>query len=298
MGIPENGKECLTQAAQLFDKKEYTKALAQIDLCLAQNPNDSEARLMKIQVLASQNQFDTAAALLADWIINGDDKELWLKTLHLLTYTGLSYKKALQTLASIEKNPIKSAALALYQADFALRDSNQKQALGYLEKAEKMVKDATTKMHIALQKAIIYYDQQNWSQAQKTLEEAHALDKNYPPANNLLAYIYAHNTDDLPKAISLINQALAKDPHNPHFLDTKALILYNQNDFDQAAQLLQKAAQACPTDFTILNHLGKCQFKKGNTSLALQSMKAAAAVAKNDQEKLKANTLIASWSKE
>lgn len=296
MGIADNGKGCLTQAAQLFDKQEYTKALAQIDLCLVQTPNDSEARLMKIQVLVNQNQFDAATSLLADWIIHGDDKELWLQTLHLLTYAGLSYKKALSTLASIEKNKIKSAALALYQADFALRDNNQKQALIYLEKAEQMVKDAATKMHIALQKAIIYYDQQNWPLSQKTLEEAHNLDKNYPPANNLLAYIYAHNNDDLPKAIQLINQALAKDPHNPHFLDTKALILYNQNDFDQATQLLQKAAQACPTDFTILNHLGKCQFKKGDTSLALQSMKAASAVAKNDQQKLRADKFIAAWS--
>ena len=113
----------------------------------------------------------------------------------------------------------------------------------------------------------------------------------------MLAYIYATKGDDLTKATQHINLALAKDPNNPHFLDTKALILYKQKEYDEALNILQKAAQVCPTDFTILNHLGKCQFKKGNTTVALESMKAASNVAKNDQEKLKADSLIARWSK-
>lgn len=298
LGIAQNGKDCLTQAAQFFDKKEYAKALHHIDLCLAQTPNDSEARLMKIQVLASQNQFDTAAKLLTEWITHGNDQELWLQTLHLLTYSGLSYKKALQIIETAENKNGKSAALALYQADFALRDGNQEKALTYLEKALPLVKDIPTKVQIGLQKAIIYYDQKDWQTAQKALEEAYNLDSHYPPVNNLLAYIYADKVEDFPKATQLINQALSKDPHNPHFLDTKALILYKQNDYAQATQLLQKAAQACPTDFTILNHLGECQFKKGERSLAVQSMKAASQAAKNDQEKLKADTLITRWSRE
>ena len=295
-GVINNSKEYLTQAAQLFDNKEYIKTLHQIDLYLSQSPHDPEARLMKIQVLASQNQFDTAVTLLADWIANGNDKELWLQTLHLLAYSGLPYKRALQALETVEKQTATSAPLALYQADFALRDGNQQQALTYLEKASQLVKDIPIKMQISLQKAIIYYDQKNWQMAQKTLEEAHKLDNHYPPANNLLAYIYASKIDNLPKAAQLIDLALAKDPLNPHFLDTKALILYKQQNYDQAIQLLQKAAQACPTDFNILNHLGKCQFKKGDSSLALKSLKAAAKVAKNDKEKLKADRLIALWA--
>ena len=294
-GITENGKECLTQAAQLFDKKEYANALRHIDLCLA-NPLMILKHASWNQNAQSQSQFDMATKLLTDWIANDTDNELWLQTLHLLTYTGLPYKKALQTVEAVEKQKGKSAILALYQADFALRDTNQEQALVYLEKAAQMVKDISTKMQIALQKAIIYYDQQNWRTAQKTLEEAYNLDMHYPPVNNLLAYIYATKVENFPKATELINLALAKDPSNPH--DTKALILYKQKDYDQATQLLQKAAQACPTDFTILNHLGKCQFKKGNTSLALQSMKAAAGAAKNDKQKLKANAFISRWSKE
>ena len=82
----------LTQAAQLFDKKEYGKALASVDQCLAQNANDIEARLMKIQVLAHQKQFDKATQLLEQWMNKDKDIELWLKVTHLLTYLGLPYE--------------------------------------------------------------------------------------------------------------------------------------------------------------------------------------------------------------
>ena len=174
-GVVQNGKVCLTQAIQLFDNKEFTKALTQIDACLAQAPQDHEARLMKIQILAILNQFDQAASLLGNWITGNSDDDLWLKTLHLLTYIGLPYQKALQTLTSIEKQNLKSATFALYQADFALRDNNQTVALKYLKKAAELANEQSTKTQIALQQAIIYYDQKNWQLAQKTLEEAHNL---------------------------------------------------------------------------------------------------------------------------
>ncbi len=58
----------LTQAAQLFDKKEDAKALQNVNQFLAKSPNDSEARLLKIQILAHLKHFDEAAQLLEQWM--------------------------------------------------------------------------------------------------------------------------------------------------------------------------------------------------------------------------------------
>ena len=278
----KNGSEpihSLTQAAQLFDKKEYAKALQNVNQFLAKSPNDSEARLLKIQILAHLKHFDEAAQLLEQWMKNDTDVELWLRALHLLTYLGLPYQTALKTIESLEKH--KDSLLAtLYAADLALRMPNQDKALPLLQKAYAASTEAELKAKIALQIGIIYFDQQKWEFAQKTLEDALAFKNDYAPLNNLLSYLYATKGNNLKKANELIALALQKDPHNPHFLDTKALILYKENKFDQAIPILQKVAHAHPTDYTVLCHLGKCYYKNGNTKKAVDTMKAAVQIQK------------------
>lgn len=289
-------KYSLMLAAQFFDKKEYAKALENIDQFLAKNPSDVEARLLKIQILAHQKQFDKAAQLLEQWMKKEDDIELWLKTLHLLTYIGLPYQTGLKTLQSLEKHK-ESLTVMLYAADLALRIPDQEKALPLLQKGYKAATDAATKTKIALQIGIIYFDQQKWELAQKTLEDALALKQQYSPLNNLLAYLYASKKNDLKKANEHIVLALNKDPNNPHFLDTKALILYKENKFEEAIPILQKVAYAHPTDYTVLCHLGKCYYKNGNNKKAIDTMKAAVQIAKNDHDKTKAETKLKEWSK-
>jgi tetratricopeptide (TPR) repeat protein len=270
---------------------------------LARMPNtalsdDIPTRLAHIQTLIDKDHFDQAVHLIIEWSSQKKDLDVWLKVLHLLTYLGLSYKKALQATFTIESNIGISPALILYQADFALRDTDQAVALKILAKAAHITKDVNTKLAIALQQAIIYYEQQQWQLAQKILEEARTWDKQYPPINNLLAYIYATKKDDFKQAAHLIALALEKDPENPHFLDTHALILYKQKDYGQAIALLQKAAQTCPDDYTILNHLGKCYYKIGKPEHAIEAMKTAQHVAKNERRVLKTKSHYAHWSKQ
>lgn len=259
-------------------------------------PTDIESRLLKIQLLMTQAEFDKAALLLEQWI-NQSDPELWLKTLHLCCYLGMPYKTALKTLQAIEKQKGASSALALYQADLALRDGNQSAALAALQKADGLVKEKSLKLQIALQMGIIYYEQEKWNLAQKTLEQATQLDDSYAPVNNLLAYVYARTKQHYERATQLITQALAKDPRNPHFLDTQAYLLYKQEKYDEALALFKKAAQLAPTDYTALCHLGKCYYKKGNILLARKTIQAAAHIAKNDHDKKKADALLKEWKK-
>lgn len=291
-----DNKHLLTQATQLFDKKEYAKALASVDQYLSQSANDTEARLMKIQILGHQKQFDTALQLLEQWMKKDTDIAIWLKATHLLTYLGLPYETALKTIEAIEKQK-QSLSVTLYAADLALRIPQQEKALSALQKAYTACSDAALKTKIALQIAIIYFEQEKWELAQKTLEDALALKQYYPPVNNLLAYVYATKGNNLPKANEQIALALQKDPNNPHFLDTKALILYKENKFDQAIPILQKVAHTHPTDFTVLCHLGKCYYKNGNNKQAIDTMKAAVHIAKNDHDKSKAAAKLKEWSK-
>lgn len=292
-----DSKHLLTQAVQFFEKKEYPKALTTIDQYLAQTPTDIEARLMKIQILAHQKEFDKAAQLLEQWMIKDKEIEIWLKATHLLTYLGMPYETALKTIEKVEKQKGSSLPLTLHKADLALRSPQPEKALPALQKAYAASTDAALKTKIALQIGIIYFEQQKWELAQKTLEDALALKHTYAPLNNLLAYIYATKGNNVAKAHEHIAVALQKDPQNPHFLDTKALVLYKENKFDQSISILQKVAHIHPTDYTVLCHLGKCYYKNGNTKKAIDTMKAAVQIAKNDHDKTKAEARLKEWSK-
>jgi len=94
-------KKTLSHATELLAKTDYHKALIAVDNYLAMAPEDIQARLLKIEILAAQKQFEKAATVLGQWIVKDKEIDIWLKTLHLLCYLGLPYSKALQTLETV-----------------------------------------------------------------------------------------------------------------------------------------------------------------------------------------------------
>ena len=78
-------------------------------------------------------------------------------------------------------------------------------------------------------------------------------------AANELAYHTAEAGGDLSRAQALADQALAKEPENPHYLDTKAGILMRRGSWTEAADLLRKAHVAEPHDSEIAAHLGDAE---------------------------------------
>jgi tetratricopeptide (TPR) repeat protein len=263
---------------------------------LASKKNNTQALLLKVQILADSN-LDAALSLLERLLAQNNHQELWLEALHLLTYNGLPYKKALAVLQNVEKQKVTSLALILYKADLALRDGNNALALPALHTAYKLATAASIKQAVALQIALIYYDQREWQKAQAILENALTLHEHHAALNNLLAYVYATKIADLTKAQAAIKRALALEPKNPHILDTQALIFYKQKNYSQAATLLEHVVEQCPNDYTALYHLAKCYAQQGNTSHAHKWAQTAARFAHNDREKSKAESLLKRWNK-
>ena len=192
-----DGKKCLNLAAQFFDKKEYDKALENIEQCLAQTPHDKEAQLFKIQILAHQKQLEKAAQLLAQWMKADKEYDLWLQALHLLCYMGLPYPKAMQAIESVEKHNGFNLSLTLALADLALRAPMPQKALLALKKAAAATPDQLLKAQLTFQMGMLYFEQEQWKQAQQTLEQALSWGTSYAPLNNLLAYIYATKGNNL-----------------------------------------------------------------------------------------------------
>ena len=74
-------------------------------------------------------------------------------------------------------------------------------------------------------------------------------------AANELAFHRAEAGGNLDESLALSDQALAREPGNAHYLDTKAFILKRKGRRQEALELLRRAHTAAPEDAEIAEHL-------------------------------------------
>lgn len=81
-------------------------------------------------------------------------------------------------------------------------------------------------------------------------------------AQNEVAYHLAIEGLDVKRAHELVDAALAQQPDNPHFLDTKAQILERQGRWHEAERLLERAHGLAPKDVEIQKHLWRVDHRQ------------------------------------
>lgn len=296
--ILNTNQNTFEKAIILYGRKHHADALQNIESFLSQNPQHIQGRLLKIQILTDLKKLDDSIRLLTAWSIQEPDAPMWLQALHLLYRIDTSpHEKIITAFESIHlKNPDKLLPL-LYIADLHTRHNNTKESLIHLRKAVVWCKDPELKTRILYQIALAEHDAGNEKAMAQTLENALALGMDYPPVNNLLAYHYAiHN--DLKKAEELCLKAINKDKNNPHFLDTKAFILFQQEKYSEALRILVPVAKAAPHDSTILTHLAQTYKQLGKLKQAQKTLKKANQYAHNSYEIKTITDLQLLWSKQ
>lgn len=105
--------------------------------------------------------------------------------------------------------------------------------------------------------------QNSYEQAQKTLERALVIDKNYPPALNDLGYCYAQSRE-YPKAFEVMERYVAVLPTLPNPQDSYAEILRMSGNFESALEHYRAALKIDPAfDYSQLG-LGDTYALMGN----------------------------------
>lgn len=283
------------KAIQLLNEKKYKEALECIDQCLSKNTHNYEQRLLKLQILSSMQEYETASKLLHQWISEENNNRDWLKALHTLGSDKTFRPHAINTLHSLEKNYNHPLLIALYLADIYTRDQAYKKALEQHHQAISLTADPLLKSKIYYQIALIHFQQQEYTDMEKALEQGQRLQENFPPLLNLLAYHYA-STKRTKQAQELMNIVLKKDKNNPHMWDTQALIYYKQGNYDKAEQILQKIVKSVPSDFTAVRHLAKTEYKRGNIEQARAHAQQALTLASSPYEQEKCKKYLSCWT--
>lgn len=271
------------RALILFKQKRYSQALVAINEYLTQQPHNDEYKLLKIQILSAMNNFTDAACCLSMWIMHDPDNSIWHKTLCLLAHNGMPYQIIIETFNAILKKQPDNLWCHLYSADICMRTEQNHCAITHLEKALLLIKDNSLAAKIAHQLALLHYNNNNYAAMHIHLEKAYTYNSDCAHTNNSLAYYWATKGKDLAKAHQCIEKSLQSNSANPHFLDTKALILYKEKKYEQAQEILEKL-----TGFqngTMLLHLAKVHYALKNNDFADDYTKKAEAIVKTNHEK-------------
>ncbi len=94
-----------------------------------------------------------------------------------------------------------------------------------------------------------------------------------PEILNFIAYLWSERGINLAQALRYIDTALAQDPDNPAYLDTKGWILHKSGRHYEALQQLLKACVADNREPVILDHTGDVLATVGDDLLAIDFWK-------------------------
>jgi len=105
--------------------------------------------------------------------------------------------------------------------------------------------------------------EKDYPAAQDAYMKVLAVDPNFTPALNNLAYLESEYMGDIGKAFELAQRARTLLPNEAHTADTLGWILYKKREYTWALSLLDQSAAASPDSPEILFHLGMVQYMIG-----------------------------------
>jgi tetratricopeptide (TPR) repeat protein len=125
----------------------------------------------------------------------------------------------------------------------------------------------------------------DYPRAVSVLQTAIARDPLSAPALNSLGYTLADRGERLPEAVSLIERALKVEPNNPSYLDSLGWALFKQGKPDAAEPHLKRAADARPQQSVIQDHYGDVLARQGKLTEAIGAWERALAGDGEDVER-------------
>jgi len=139
------------------------------------------------------------------------------------------------------------------------------------------------KSTFSAQMADAYHANKQYEDAFKTYEEAiEANPVNYFAINNYTYYL-SLKKQNMNRARQLGLQLVTANPDNGTFLDTYGWILFQMDEFKEAAKYLKRAAEFSPSA-TVIEHYGDALFKIGKNKEAVEKWTRAKALGSNSEK--------------
>jgi len=178
-------------------------------------------------------------------------------------------------LKAIELNPNLHPAYLLLARLYVASNKHQ-QALDRLNDLAR-TNDVTALMQIG----IIHEELKNFPAARDAYEKLLAVNPNFTPALNNLAYLYSEPLRQPDKAYALAEKARQLLPNHPSVADTLGWILFQRGEYARALAMIQEGASKLAADPEVQFHLGMAHYMLGEEDPARVALQAAVQAGKD-----------------
>lgn len=219
-------------------EKQYAEAQRLVDEEIARKPAEAGSYLLRGQVLIAQGDTVRAETALKKAIELQPDSPDAYYLLAQMYFDTKQEKRALADLQDVSaKNPKDTKALML---------------IGTIREQEK-----------------------DYPIAREMYEKTLAINPNFSPALNNLAYLDSEIFSDFDSAFVMAQSARKLLPNEPHVADTLGWILFKRREYSWALSLLQESAINLQGNPEIQFHLGMVQYMMGREGPAREALEKA-----------------------
>jgi tetratricopeptide (TPR) repeat protein len=117
-----------------------------------------------------------------------------------------------------------------------------------IDALEEGIEEYPVSVELYVSLAFMYDNLDRFEECVSVLKKALEIEPGSATVQNFLGYIYADRNVNLDEAEALIDKALAQEPDNYAYLDSKAWVLYRKGLFRQAHEYMLKAIEIAPGD--------------------------------------------------
>ncbi|WMJ72861.1 tetratricopeptide repeat protein [Cytophagaceae bacterium ABcell3] len=206
--------------------------------------------------------------------LNSDNFGLWNQILMLDIEMGNADSLITHSNQALELFP-NQAVLWLYNGSAHLMKKQYEDAIDALEEGLKMsASNKDLNLQFKLYLADGYNGAEDYEKSDALYTEVLTYDSNNAHALNNFSYFLSLRNENLDKAVEMSAALISRYPDNPNYLDTHAWVLYKQQKYEEAKELLKKAASMTENG-TIWEHYGDVLFKLGDVEKALEKWRKA-----------------------
>jgi tetratricopeptide (TPR) repeat protein len=142
------------------------------------------------------------------------------------------------------------------------------QAQQAFQKADELSSKPDDKQYVTFLRGSSFEREKKYDEAEEMFRKVLASDPQSAMTLNYLGYMLADRGVKLDEAVAMIKKAVDLDPANGAYLDSLGWAYFKQAKYDQAEELLVRAAQRMGSDPTVQDHLGDLYQKTGRLRLA------------------------------
>ncbi|WKZ57976.1 MAG: tetratricopeptide repeat protein [Bdellovibrionota bacterium] len=247
-------------ALYLLQHQSVEGAMRELVLVLAKSPDHAQARYQLATLLASRGRSRESVEEL--FKIEADD-EMFIKSRTFAAFVARQsgdFESAERAIRDARKKESSNPQLLAYLV-LLLRDS--KKFAEARELLEEALAEDPQNDRLLFNYALVLHDLGDTKGALVAMEKVIEINPSNSDALNFVSYTLVEqgNPDHYPRALALVEKALAIRPDDGYYLDTLGWVLFHLSRYEEAEKVLSRAVQATGDDLVILEHYGEVLLK-------------------------------------